>query len=695
MLEVLAPAGSSDALVAAVQNGADAVYLGYGSFNARMNAKNFTEDQLRQSVSYCHIRGVRVYLTLNTLVLDRELQAVAQVIREANSAGVDAILVQDLGVLHLVRQIAPDIPVHASTQMSVHSREGVRLAADMGISRVVLARELSREQIAAICQGSPIETEVFVHGALCMSYSGQCYMSAMIGQRSGNRGQCAQPCRMPYGFDRSETRYPLSLKDNCLVRYIQELDALGVSCIKIEGRMKRAEYVAIATKVYKDAAMGRRITAEQLVDLRRVFSRQGFTDGYYTGKKGPDMFGTHQDEGEDRALFNRIRATYENGEVQRVPVRFHISVMFGQPVTLTAMDEEGHRVRNQGGLPELAKKHPLTHQELADRLRKTGGTPYYVSGVQVSLDPGLTTSAATVNALRRSCLSSLSAMRGQVRPLREGKFTLPAGYQNSGHGKPDYTVSVQNVRQITPQLLTFRPAVLYMPLWMTVASNARVREAISKCNVCAVLPRVIQDGQWDAVFRQLAQAKVLGIREVLVGNLGMIDPMRRAGFDIRGDFGLNVFNSYTANAYGAMGLKSMTASFELTLPQIRGLSKPVPVEIFAYGRLPLMLTENCVIRSRTDSCTCGSSTCNLVDRTGSRFPVLRDGDTCRSVIYNSRKLYWADRLSSLSDLGLWALRLNFTTENDRQVNAVLQDYLRENAFDPGVSTRWRYLRGVE
>ena len=292
MLEVLSPAGSSDALIAAVQNGADAVYLGYGSFNARMNAKNFTEEQLRQSVSYCHVRGVKVYLTLNTLVRDRELKEAGQVLLEAQRAGVDAVLVQDLGVLQLVRQMAPDMPIHASTQMSIHSLEGVRKAAELGISRVVLARELSREQIAAICRESPIELEVFVHGALCMCHSGQCYMSAMIGRRSGNRGQCAQPCRMAYGFDRSENRYPLSLKDNCLVEYLGELDRMGVACVKIEGRMKRAEYVAITTKIYKDAALGRPVTAGQLQSLRKVFSRQGFTDGYYTGSRGPAMFGT-------------------------------------------------------------------------------------------------------------------------------------------------------------------------------------------------------------------------------------------------------------------------------------------------------------------------------------------------------------------------------------------------------------------
>ena len=694
MLEVLSPAGSSDALVAAVQNGADAVYLGYGSFNARMNAKNFTAEQLRQCVSYCHIRGVKVYLTLNTLVLDRELPALSQTVLEASRAGVDAILVQDLGVAQTVRQMAPEMPIHASTQMAVHNLAGVQKAAEMGITRVVLARELSRDQIAAICKESPIEVEVFVHGALCMCHSGQCYMSAMIGRRSGNRGQCAQPCRMSYGYDRSENRYPLSLKDNCLVGYLRDLDQLGVACIKIEGRMKRAEYVAITTRIYKDAALGRPVTAQQLQELRKVFSRQGFTDGYYRGRKGQHMFGTRQEEEQDRALFARARATYENTEVRRVPVQMTMQVKLGQPALLTVADDQGFWAQAQGPVPQYAVNRPLTEYTLIDRLGKTGGTPYYLSGAQVDLDPGLTLSAADINALRREALSRLSALRGQVRTRPEGKFAQPAVYA-AHRGKPVFTVSIQTVNQITPALLAFQPALLYMPLNLLVSGHPSVALACQNLRVCAVLPRVILDGEWDAIFRQLAQAKLLGVSEALVGNLGMIDPLRRAGYQLRGDFGLNVFNSGSANYYAALGFSALTASFELTLPQIRDLSKPVPMELIAYGRLPLMITENCVIHNRTGSCTCGSGQCSLVDRTGSRFPVVRDGGTCRSVILNSRKLYWADKLGELSSLGLWGLRLSFTTENDQQVDAVLQDHIQGAVFDPGVSTRGLYLRGVE
>ena len=336
MIELLSPAGSMEALRAAVQNGANAVYLGYDAFNARMGARNFSVDELQEAIVYCHVRGVQVHLTLNTLVSDREMARAAEVIRTAAVLGVDAFIVQDLGVVALCREIAPEVPIHASTQMSIHSLEGVQQAAELGVSRVVLARELPREEIAHICRRSPVEIEVFVHGALCMCYSGQCYLSSVIGRRSGNRGQCAQPCRLPYGYGRFEpNRYPLSLKDNCLVEYLDDLRRLGVSSLKIEGRMKRPEYVAVVTKAYRTALDGKRVTEEDLRELEAVFSRQGFTQGYYEGKTGADMFGVRQEPEENRELFAAARATYESGENIRIPIRFYAMIRRSWPSRMT------------------------------------------------------------------------------------------------------------------------------------------------------------------------------------------------------------------------------------------------------------------------------------------------------------------------------------------------------------------------
>ena len=310
--ELLAPAGGQEALVAAVQSGADAVYMGFGAFNARRSARNFSDEEFRAAVSYCHLRGVKVYLTLNTLVTDRELPALAAEARTASECGVDAILVQDWGVLSTLQKIIPDVPLHASTQMSLHTLSGVQEAARLGMTPAVLARELSRGEISEICANSPIEIETFVHGALCMCYSGQCEMSAVIGRRSGNRGACAQPCRLPYGYGRFENRYPMSLKDNCLIRYLGELARMGVASLKLEGRMKRPEYVAIVTGIYRAALDGREVRSSDLSALRAAFSREGFTEGYYLGRTGPQMFGTRQPERPDRELLAAARATYEN-----------------------------------------------------------------------------------------------------------------------------------------------------------------------------------------------------------------------------------------------------------------------------------------------------------------------------------------------------------------------------------------------
>ena len=326
-MEILAPAGSPEAVRAAVCAGADAVYLGFGSFNARRNARNFTEEELAAAITYCHVRGVKLYLTLNTLVGDRELGEAADLAVRASQMGMDAVLVQDMGLVRTLRQVAPDLPVHASTQMSVHSLDGVKAAADLGLTRVVLARELSGSDIAYICERSPVEIEVFVHGALCMCHSGQCYMSSVIGGRSGNRGLCAQPCRLAYGWGDRADSYPLSLKDASMADHLRQLRDMGVASAKIEGRMKRPEYVWVVTKVYADALReGRDPTPEEMRRLAEAFSRQGFTDGYFLGRTGPEMFGVREETAEPRALFAEARAAYEKGEGPAVPERFYAMV---------------------------------------------------------------------------------------------------------------------------------------------------------------------------------------------------------------------------------------------------------------------------------------------------------------------------------------------------------------------------------
>ncbi len=693
MLEILAPAGSMEALRAAVQNGANAVYLGCGMFNARQSAKNFTPETLVEAVKYCHIRGVAVHLTLNTLVSDREMPELQKLIRHATVSGVDAFIVQDLGVLQQCKAIAPHIPIHGSTQMTVHSLPGVELCASWGLSRVVLSRELNREEIRYICNNSPIEIEVFTHGALCMGYSGQCYLSAVIGGRSGNRGRCAQPCRQSYGYDRHRDTHPLSLKDNCLVGNLRELENMGVTSVKIEGRMKRPEYVGAVTAVYASASRQGEVTPLMMEQLHMAFNRQGFTDGYYTGHIGNDMFGIREDEKENKAWCKQIRQTYEATEAPLVPITMHV-VVRREGCRLAVWDPEGRVCTAVGPGAEDAHTAPLTESALADRLQKTGGTPYYCTDVQVQLDPGVTISASAINGMRREALSMLTAKRARREMPVLGKPQKVAILPGQRH-TPVLTVQVTTKEQITMAMLKARPAVLYVPIHILGEDKDLCRDLCRYTKVCAVLPRIAHDSELPTLVQNMQALKMIGVEDVLVGNLGLLLVAREAGMNIRGDFGLNLYNSGSVSCVRELGLQSACLSFEMTLPQIRDVSKAIPCEILSYGRLPLMVTENCLIRGKTGKCTCHLSPTRLTDKTGAQFPVIRDGISCRSVLLNGKKLSWLDRKEDLSRLGLWANRIYFTTENPREVDQVIASLHDPKPFDPGACTRGLYLRGVD
>ena len=694
MLELLAPAGSMEALRAAVQNGADAVYLGCGAFNARQSAQNFTPQTLMEAVKYCHVRGVAVHLTLNTLVSDREESQVCDLIRHAALSGVDAFIVQDLGVVELCRRIAPGVPVHGSTQMTVHSLAGVRLCAAWGMTRVVLSRELNREEIAYICQNSPIEIEVFGHGALCMCYSGQCYLSAAIGGRSGNRGRCAQPCRLPFGFGRSEHKYPLSLKDNCLVHYVKDLEEMGVASLKLEGRMKKPEYVATVTRVYRQALDEGNVTRTMEKALHDAFNRQGFTNGYYAADKGPQMFGIRDDKTENPAWAKAARESYEAVENALVPVKFRATITEHRS-ELIVRDPDGNVCKAVGEQPQMARTRPLLAEDLAARLAKTGGTPFRCADVQCRIEPGFTLSAASINAMRRDVLTQLMAVRarreapelGRARKIREvfGR-----------REEPGLTVQITSREQITGRLLNMGLEKLYVPLHLVTEDPDYFRYLVREgCPVAVALPRIVHDGEMEALMQDLRAARSIGVRDALVGNLGLLIPVRECGLAIRGDFGLNIYNSRAMEVCKRLELESVLLSFEMTLPQIRDVSKCVDTELLVYGRMPLMVTENCIMKNSTGQCICGQGQQKLVDRTGAEFPIIHDGRSCRSVLLNGKKLSLLDRQEDLHRLGLWSLRLYFTTENPREVDRVLRDFVNGAPFEPGSCTRGLYLRGLD
>jgi len=694
MLELLAPAGSPEAVRAAVCAGADAIYLGYGRFNARRNAKNFSDDEFAQAVSYCHARGVKVYLTLNTLVSDRELPQAAEDASAASQLGADAVLVQDMGLVRALRQCAPDLPVHASTQMTIHSLDGVKAAADLGMSRVVLSRELSRQDIAYICAHSPIEIEVFVHGALCMCYSGQCFLSSVIGGRSGNRGLCAQPCRLAYGWGDRADSHPLSLKDMSLATHLHELNEMGVACAKIEGRMKRPEYVWVVTKVYADALReGRDPTAQELRALEEAFSRQGFTDGYYMRRKGPEMFGVRENTPEPRRLFAEARAAYEKGEGPGVPVTFYAMVRAGQPVQVGVEDRDGHVAAAQGPVPEAAHTRPIDRLAVETQLSKTGGTPYRCAGARSLVEKGLSVPLSALNSLRRQVLDELTAQRSAPPQRRQGEYKAGVRYENRRQ-PPVVTISLRRATQLTFELQKLKPALVYLPAEEIAAHPDVVGQAMGRgVSLAVTLPRICFDRELPQLQRQLEAAWGLGITQALTGNLGLAGVAKSMGFALRGDYGLQVFNSQAEKEYKRLGFQSLTVSFELKLAQIRDLSKAVDTEMIAYGRLPLMITENCAIKNAAGRCQC-DNVCQLTDRKGVRFPVVK-AFGCRNEILNANKLFLADKAQDYHRAGLWAIRLVFTTENPLECVQVMERYLDRGSYIPNNYTRGLYYRDVE
>lgn len=698
-LEIMSPAGSYESIVAAVRGGADAVYFGAGDFNARRNAKNLTDEELADAMKYCRLRGVKTYLTVNTLVTDRELKKAEELIVKLTDMGADAIIVQDLGMARMIKAVSPDMPIHASTQLTVHNLAGVLACAEMGFSRVVLSRELPLSEIKFICENSPVEIEIFGHGALCMCYSGQCYMSAMIGGRSGNRGLCAQPCRMMYSYAGEAPCYPLSLKDLSVASYLKKIEEAGVRCIKIEGRMKRPEYTALVTKIYKDAVtFGRNPSRDDMYKLETLFSRDGFTDGYLADKKGKQMFGvrSESDGRETRAIYKEAREIYE---AEPEPPVIGISLSFkgkaGEPMRLKAVDRDGNEYSAEGPVPEKALNRATTKEDVESALKKTGGTVFFPTDVEIELDDGLRIPASALNAMRRQCTEGLAS--GRRTPPRRLTSDFRTGVRRFGwEEKPGYIYSFRSLSQVTPAILDLKPDYIYLPLGEIDANIGLISDLCRRgLKIGAVLPRVTFDREWTAVIERLRKAREAGVAAAVCGNIAHPYLLRKMGFELRGDFGLNVMNSQSVRELKNMGLDACTLSFEMTLPQIRDISYLLPCEMITYGRLPLMITENCVLK-RLDGrgCPCDGGPVYISDKTGRSFPIYKE-EGCRSTVYNSEPLYLADKEADLRGLGVRWHRLEFTTENPKECLKTAVAYMEGNTSLPSKMTRGLYYRGVQ
>ena len=682
-IEILAPCGSPDALTAAVRRGADAVYLGLDRFSARAYAGNFSDDELKYAVRYCRLHGVKVHTAVNTLVTDDELPGALEAAVGAYLAGVDAFIVQDLGLAALIKKACPDAELHASTQLTVHTPFGAKFLYSKGFDRVVLAREMSRGEIAEVVKSCPVQTEVFVHGALCMCVSGQCYLSAMLGGRSGNRGRCAQPCRLPFSVE-GGTGHDLSLKDNCIIASLPELQRLGVTSAKIEGRMKRPEYVAAAVAACRSAADSGKADEDQLAALRSVFSRSGFTDGYYTARRGRAMFGTRRKEdvtSASSALLSELRASYKD-EVRSRTVSFTFTLREGEPAKLEAKSGESS-VRVLGKEPERALKVALSEENARARLMKTGGTAFSAGEIAVSVGEGLTLPASELNAMRREALEALTQALSEPPKRERTDVTVPKAAPHRRSGEPALRASF--LRCDIPE--EFKACeLLFVPLFSPLEDILRLKESGFRVGVS--VPRAVfgAEEKVEGALRELSQS---GIFDVLCGNIGTAALAVSLGMRVHGSFSLNVFNTQSLAFLEEMGLTDAELSFELTAKQINRIGGTLRRGIVGYGRLPLMIMRNCPNKNGAGCKKCGGRS-TITDRRGKTFTLMCDGG-CTELL-NGDALVLSDKTDDFP--GADFITLRFTDESPLECVRVLNAY-RAAEKPSGTFTRGLYYRGVE
>jgi len=683
MNEILAPCGSYDALFAALNAGADAIYIGMKKFSARKNAENFSDMELKTAVSECHKRGVKVYAALNTLVYDSELSDFAECVKIAAECGVDALIVQDLGAARLIRNICPDLPIHASTQMTLNSISGVKAAEELGFSRVVIGRELSHEEVTDIASEAKAELEVFVHGALCVSVSGQCYMSSVFGGRSGNRGLCAQPCRLD--FSCGERHNVISLKDQSLISHLGELKK--IKSFKIEGRMKRPEYVACAVDACRKALDGKAYDAER---LSNVFSRGGLTEGYFSGSMR-DMNGIREKEDVDnssKALVG-IKELYK-AEYPRIPLDISVEISGNMPIKANAECEYGSVEIVSEVCPEKASGKPLEKSGVIERMGKLGGTQFYAGKISASVGEGLYVSASALNGLRRAICEAMTE-----KVLEK---CTPSYQINTVGALP--TAEPERIKPLKLRAEVYSAAqlerALKLDFELIYAPMGLLGETTEHKDRIAVIPPAVLNGCEREVRERLLELKKVGFGKALAHTIAHAMLLRDCGFEIHGGYRMNVLNSLSAAACEELGFSDITVSFEGTYDCLSRIQSFVPKGILAYGRIPLMLMRRCPIANGKpcgrktifgEGESCGSS---LRDRRGNEMPVLCGGNSVE--ILNPDVLILSDKREVMQCFDFCVLK--FTTEQASEIDAIYDMY--NNNGKPGDKlTRGLYFRGAE
>ena len=650
--ELLAPAGSYEALIAAVNAGADAVYLGGMRHNARAYAHNFDDETLSRATLYAHLHGVRVYVTLNTLLTDRELgEAIDDAVRYI-ALGADALIVADLGLIACLRAQHPEIELHASTQLSLHNSDGADVLSDMGVSRIVLHREASAENIRTVVEKSAAEVEIFLHGALCVCHSGQCLFSSMVGGRSGNRGECAQPCRLPYDGQ----NYPLSLKDLCLADHIPSLIESGVASLKIEGRMKSAAYVDGVVRVYRRLLDERRAaTDDEVRYLASLFSRSGFTDAYYRGRPDLPMTGIRRASDKDASRQNE-QTSPPTEEIVPITGSLILSANIPASLTFTCI---GHTVTVTGETPAPALTSPMTADDVKKRIGKLGGTFFTLSpDFRVTVGEGLNLAPSVLNALRRDAVAALEAqIRTSGSLPNEKRIQTVRVEKNAPH---DRTARCETYAQWQALSDSEMFACIFAPLPLVAALAESGQSPLPSA---VALPPVIVDSECDDIRRMLEMVTSRGVHSALVSNVGHLALARSYRLRVYGDYTLNVTNRAAYDLCHALGFTDVMLSPELPLPALRALKG----RVVTYGRIPLMTLERDLIRGRKKG---KDGICSLVDRRNAVFPLLPIYGH-RTRLYNSLPTYMGDRPDTLREAGITAEHLIFTVETKEQTEEVL------------------------
>lgn len=658
MAEILAPAGGQEQLLAAVRCGADAVYLGTQGFNARRNAENFDDAGFHRAVRFCHGRGVKVYVTVNTLVPDEEFPALEREAALIAEAGADAVILQDMAALRLFSHRYPGIGRIASTQTAVHNTDGAKFLRDAGFDTIVLARELSLSEMEKILSSVDIKVEAFVHGAHCMSLSGACYLSSMLGGRSGNRGLCAQPCRLAWHCGGDRDGWALSLKDMSLIGHIRDMAGSGITSFKIEGRMKRPEYVAAAVSACRAALLGEAWDEDA---LRAVFSRSGFTDGYLTGRRDGTMFGrrTHEDVTSAAGVLKDLAALYEK-ETPRVPVRMFFETRPDE-TRLTVSDGQ-RELSVSGPVPEPAQGRALTPDAAEKNLCRTGGTPFTVQRFEGDIMPGLYLRAADLNALRRKALDELLVLRETTPPHIAEPFVIAKPEPRARSTTPALWARFSRSEQVSRAEVFER---ILLPMEQIGTKELEAHDA----KLVAQLPAALWPEDEDAFFARLASLRDAGLRQIYADNLYGLELGRRLGLSVLGGFSLNVTNTEALRFYEARGLAGLCASFELSMAKLKTLGGGMPLGAVAYGRLPLMRFRNCPLRAGPGCASCGGHG-ELTDRLGVKFPA-ECSEKRFSTLLNSVPLHIAERDMTGLDFAL----LYFTVESPAECGAVTEDFL--------------------